>query len=85
MSAWRVFGLHEKADDLTQRIADWTATAEKIAQRAPAFSLTEQLLEQAAGLDGMDAQATWNTLPPAKSEPGRSAPRPHLVQVRPAY
>jgi len=53
-----LFGLHEKADDLTQRIADWKATAEKIAQRAPAFSLAEQLLEQAVGIAGMDAQAS---------------------------
>lgn len=53
-----LFGLHEKADVLTQRIADWKAIADKIAQRAPAFSLAEQLLEQAAGIEGMDAEAS---------------------------
>ncbi|MBK1644342.1 hypothetical protein CKO25_06665 [Thiocapsa imhoffii] len=53
-----LFGLHEKADVLTQRIADWKATADKIAQRAPAFSLAEQLLDQAAGIAGMDAEAS---------------------------
>ncbi len=53
-----LFGLHEKADVLTQRIADWKATADKIAQRTPAFSLAEQLLDQAAGIAGMDAEAS---------------------------
>jgi hypothetical protein len=49
--------LHEKADDLTQHIAEWKATATKIAQRLPDFLLAEQLLAQAAGLAGVDAQA----------------------------
>ncbi len=53
-----LFGLHEKADLLTQRITDWQATADKIAQRAPAFDLAEQLLEQAAGIECMDAEAS---------------------------
>jgi hypothetical protein len=53
-----LFGLHEKADDLTQRIADWKATADKIAQRLPQFGLAEQLLEQATGIEGMDTQAS---------------------------
>ena len=53
-----LFGLHEKADDLTQHIGDWKATAEKIAQRLPAFGLAEKLLEQATGIEGMDTQAS---------------------------
>ncbi|MGA7981949.1 MAG: hypothetical protein WCA32_17215, partial [Chromatiaceae bacterium] len=51
-----LFGLHEKADDLTQHIAEWKATADKIAQRLPDFRRAEQLLAQATGIDGMDAQ-----------------------------
>jgi hypothetical protein len=53
-----LFGLFEKADDLTQQIANWKATSEKIAQRLLAFDLAERLLQQAAGMDGMDTQAS---------------------------
>jgi hypothetical protein len=53
-----LFGLHEKADDLTQHIGDWKATADKIAQRLPAFGLAEKLIEQATGIEGMDTQAS---------------------------
>jgi hypothetical protein len=53
-----LFGLHEKAEDLTQNIGDWKATADKIAQRLPAFGLAKKLLEQATGIEGMDAQAS---------------------------
>lgn len=53
-----LFGLHEKADDLTQHIADWKAAAEKIAQQLPPFRLAEQLLAQATGIAGMDTQAS---------------------------
>jgi hypothetical protein len=53
-----LFGLHEKADDLTQHGADWKAAAAKIAQRLPDFLLAEQLLAQAEAIDGMDAHAS---------------------------
>ncbi len=53
-----LFGLHEKADGLTLHIADWTARAGKMAQRLPPFALAEALLEQASGIEGMDAQAS---------------------------
>jgi hypothetical protein len=53
-----LFGLHEAADDLTQHVADWKATADKTAQRLPQFGLAEQLLEQATGIEGMDTQAS---------------------------
>jgi hypothetical protein len=53
-----LFGLHENAEGLTQQIADWKATAERIGQRLPAFALAERLLEHAAGMDGMDTQAS---------------------------
>jgi hypothetical protein len=53
-----LFGLHEKGEDLTQHIANWKATATKIAQRLPEFRRTEQLLAQAEAIDGMDAQAS---------------------------
>jgi hypothetical protein len=53
-----LFGLHEKADDLTQHIAAWKATAAKIAKRLPDFRRAEQLLAQADAIDGMDAQAS---------------------------
>jgi len=53
-----LFGLFEKADDLTQHITDWKATADRIGQRLPGFALAERLLEQATGIEGMDAQAS---------------------------
>ena len=53
-----LFGLHEGADALTQHVADWKATADKIAQRLPQFGLAEQMLEYATGIEGMDTQAS---------------------------
>lgn len=53
-----LFGLHEGADTLAQHVAEWKATADKIAQRRPRFGLAEQLLEYATGIEGMDSQAS---------------------------
>ena len=53
-----LFGLHEGADALTKHVADWKATADKIAQRLPQFGLAEQMLEYATGIEGMDTQAS---------------------------
>lgn len=52
-----MFRLFEKADGLTAHIAQWKATATAVEQRLPAYRLAEQLLDFAAGIDGMDAQA----------------------------
>jgi hypothetical protein len=55
--SWQIANEGVSSNNVEDLIADWQATADKVAHRAPTVSRAEQLLEQAVGIDGMDAQA----------------------------
>ena len=50
-----LYKLHDRADDLTQSLADWRSVADKIDDRGPNYTLAGQLLAQARDLPGMDS------------------------------
>lgn len=49
-----LFTLHEKADDLDNRVLAWKATAKELAQRRPKFELAVQLARHARSLPGAE-------------------------------